>query len=171
MTPSRANSRRRGFSLLEVLMTMTIIAMVAVIILPEVSDDARLRIMAASAILTSDIEYAQVCTITYPDDPVVVRFDNDGLTYWLAPAATPDVPIAREDTGEPYLVTLGGGRAASADGASFEVTDLAADTITFNAYGGLEDFDSSPSIDLKCGDVTVTLLIAPTTGTVTETDG
>ena len=52
--------------------------------MPAFQEDNRLRLTAASAILASDIEYAQVLNIAHPDEPVVVVFDADGATYWLA---------------------------------------------------------------------------------------
>ena len=160
-----------AFTLVEMLVTITIIAIVAAIVAPVFSDDDRLHAMAASSVLSSDIELAQVMTISYPQDPVVVRFDAPNHTYWLAYAATPQTPLPREDTGEPYSVTFGQGRASTAMGAQIALDAVAGDTLQFNAQGGLVDFSASPLIQLTRGGSAITLSIAPTTGTITEITG
>ena len=162
---------RGGFTLIEMLVTITIIAVVAAIVAPVFSDDDRLHAMAAASVLSSDIELAQVMTISYPQDPVVVRFDAPNRTYWLAYAATPETPLSREDTAEPYLVTFGEGRASTAFGAQIALDGVASDTLKFNAQGGLVDFTASPLIELTRGESAITLAIAPTTGTITEMNG
>lgn len=161
----------RAFTLFEVLMTITIIAIVAMIVAPSFSDDTILRLRAASSLLRSDIEMAQVMTIAYPDDPVIVRFNPDNDQYWLAPASAPDTPLTRPDTGDPYLVVFGSGRASSATGVTFSLIDVDSNTLTFNPQGGLEDFTASPTITLVLGKRTIDLDIAPSTGTISETEG
>ena len=109
-------SRRCGFTLIEMLMTITIVAVLAAVVLPQLTDDGRLRLSAASSVLISDIELAQMMTITHPDRPVLVWFDTQD-TYWLAYADTPKEPILRPGTTAPYVVQLGKGRMFSAAGS------------------------------------------------------
>src|SRR5688572_18314175 len=92
---------QRAFTLLEMLVTMVIAATVAAIVAPMFSDDSRLRVMAASSIVASDIELAQVMTISRPDKPVVVSFDADGATYWLAYASSPGTALTLAGTTVP----------------------------------------------------------------------
>jgi hypothetical protein len=153
------------------LITITIIATIAMIVAPTLTDDTKLRLMAGSGVLISDIELAQVMTISHPDDPVVVRFDPGNDQYWLAYADTPDTPMARADTGAPYLVEMGKDRMQTAGSADLTVVDLTADTLEFNAQGGLEDFSSAPQITLALDGEWVRLDVAPTTGSITETFG
>ncbi len=75
MTQAGSHSSR-GFTLIELLMTMTIIAVLAAVVLPKFTDSGRLRVSAASSVLTSDIQLAQVMTISHPDRPVVVYFET-----------------------------------------------------------------------------------------------
>lgn len=161
----------RGFTLFELLVTLTLIAIVAGLVIPMIGDNDRLRLMAAASVMTSDIELAQVMTIADPDQPVIVRFDPDNNRYWLALADTPDTPIPREDTGADYLVVLGQGRAGSATGVTFTVSGMTADTLVFGAQGGLTDFTATPAITLASGDDTIELSITASTGTIVQTDG
>jgi len=163
--------RWRGFTLLEMLITITILAVVASVVTPMFSDDNRLRLMAASSVISSDIELAQVMTISYPDQPVVVRFDAGKQMYWLAYAADSETPIVRETTGEPYVVVIGQGRASTAQNVSLKIADMTNDGLTFAASGGLVDFATTPMIELSRNGAAVTLTISPNTGTITEHDG
>jgi|SoiMetStandDraft_5_1073268.scaffolds.fasta_scaffold31755_2 prepilin-type N-terminal cleavage/methylation domain-containing protein len=161
--------RRRGaFTLIEVLVALTLVAAIAAVVAPMFSDDSRLRVMAASGIIRSDIELAQVMTISHPDNPVVVCFDPDNATYWLAYATDPTTPLPREDTGEPYQVTLGVDRARSAAGVSLAVEQMTSNRIEFAAHGGLTTFTTTPLIKIICGAQGIQLSIKPATGTVTE---
>ncbi len=160
-----------GFTLIDLLVTITIIAVVAAIVVPALMDQDRSRLMAGAVLLASDLELAQVMTISNPRQPVVVRFKPAEAKYWLAYAATPCVPIPRNESGEPYLVIFGQGRASTAAGVSMSVDQIAGDTLTFLPQGGLADFTAQPTITLTIDERWVTLAIAPTTGTISETAG
>jgi len=159
---------RRAFTLLEMLVTISIIGVAAALVIPAFNDDARLRVMAASSVLTSDIELAQVLNISYPKDPVVVRFEPDQQRYWLAYADEPDTPLVRESNGQPYLVKFGVGRAITASDVTFTVDQMTDNTLAFNAQGGLTNYQTTPVIQLSRAGVGIELSIAPTTGTVKE---
>jgi len=171
MEANQPSQRHRGFTLLEMLVTITILAFVASVVTPMFSDDNRLRLMAASSVIASDIELAQVMTISYPDQPVVVRFDADKQMYWLAYAADTETPIVRETTGEPYVVVIGQGRASTAQSVSLAIADMTGDNVAFAASGGLVDFTTTPKIELSRNGAAITLVISPHTGTITERDG
>lgn len=167
--PARPASLR-AMTLLEMLLTVAVLSMLTVMVTPMFSDDSRLRVLAASQILSSDIELAQVMTISMPNEPIVVRFDPDGKTYWLALEIDPETPILREDTGEPYVVEFGAGRARSALGVTFALEDMTNSMLAFDATGALIDFTLTPLIHLNCADHGVTLMIKPMTGTIVEMD-
>lgn len=161
---------RCAFTLLEMLVVLTIVVAVAAMAAPMFSDDSRLRVMAASSVLASDIELAQVMTISYPQTPVVVRFDPANNRYWLAYASDPVTPLPREDTGEPYEVALGTGRARAAAGVSMSVDGLPSDTLAFAAHGGLTDFTVAPLIRFTHGDCGIQLAISANTGSIVESE-
>ena len=164
-------SSRHAFTLFELLVTIAIIAVTAVLVAPALRGDEQFRLLAAASILRSDIELAQVMSISAPEDPVVVRFDPANDRYWLALTSAPEVPILRADTEEPYVVTFGIGRAASALGVTYTVVDVTGNVLEFNPQGGLTDFQAEPRVTLNSDDRWIRLDIAPTTGTITETAG
>jgi prepilin-type N-terminal cleavage/methylation domain-containing protein len=167
---TRGSRPSRAFTLLELVVVMVIVATVASMVLPTMSDDRRLRLIAASSLISSDIELAQVMTISHPDEPIVVRFDPSASTYWLALEATPDTPISRDDNGQPYTVTFGSGRAGGAAGVTFTIDEMDDNTLGFNAQGGVADFMSEPKVLLDADGLQVQLAISAMTATITETD-
>ena len=165
---ARSNPARCGFTLIDLMMTITIIIVAGALVLPKLSDNTQLRLMAAASILTSDIELAQVMTISHPADAVVVRFDPDNDQYWLAYADVPDTPIPRSDNGRPYLIVFGQDRARSAVGVSLSLTEVSNDTLAFDAQGGVADISAEPVIRLSLGARFIDLQIASTTGPITQ---
>ncbi len=159
---------RRGFTLFEMIVTVGIVAVAAALVIPMSPDDSQFKLRAASSLIISDIELTQTMTMAHPGNPVFVQFDVANEQYYLAHSDAPGTPLIRDDTGEPYLVKMGTGRAAVTDGVTLKVTDMAADVLLFNAQGGVFDITSEPSVILECGEESVTLHIATTTGTVTE---
>lgn len=163
-----ATQSRRGFTYIELMVTLTIIAVLTMVVLPSFRDNDRMRLMAGSQLLIADIETAQVMTIAVPDDPVVVRLDPDNNRYWLAYADDPETPITHASSGDPYLVTFGEGRASTASGVVLAVKDCPQNTIIFDSNGGLVDFTIAPTLTVSLGDDSIEIMVAPTTGTIFE---
>ncbi|MHC4416397.1 MAG: pilus assembly FimT family protein [Planctomycetota bacterium] len=167
----RLRRQGSGFTLIDLLLAITILVLAAAVVLPEFSNDAHIRLMAASRVLTSDIELAQVMTISDPEQPVVVRFEPANAKYWLAYADTPDTAIQLPGGAEPYEIVLGEGRARGAVGVSISLVDIDGDILAFNPQGGIEDLTAQPQITLGLGSRWIRLTLASTTGTITETAG
>lgn len=175
MNDTRGHLRfHHGFTLFELLITVAVLAIIVAVILPRATDDDRLRIRVASNLIMADIELAQAMTISSPKDPVVVRFDAPNNRYWLAYATDPLTPITRAGTNEPYIVTMGAGRAVGAQGVSFTLGGMPQSTLAFNAHGGLSDFNAEPDIILEAANGNkanrVRVSIAATTGRLYESD-
>jgi prepilin-type N-terminal cleavage/methylation domain-containing protein len=171
MRESPSTLRGSAFTLVEMLVTIAILALVAATVAPMFSDERGLRVVAAARILSSDIELAQVLTISRPAEPVVVRFDAATSTYWLAYAYDTETPLPRPDNGEPYLVEFGVGRARSAMDVLMALDGVTSDMIEFESSGALVDFATTPMIELSSGPSAVTLSISPMTGSILEQQG
>jgi len=169
--PRYARTATRGFTLLEMLLTVSILATLTALAVPLMADSDRVRVRAAVDVLISDLELAQIMNISFPADPVVVRFDPAGSRYWIADADTPNTPINREDTGEPYLVELGVGRAAMAEGVTLQIADMSGNQVVFNSQGGLNNFSAAPIMTLSIEGESISISIAATTGSIFETTG
>jgi prepilin-type N-terminal cleavage/methylation domain-containing protein len=163
---------RRAFTLLELLVAIAILSLLVAAIVPAMSDDSDVRLRSTAAVVISDIEYAQVMTISDPREPVMVVFDPRDATYWLAFESDPAQPIARPGSGEPYEVTFGHGRAWAAEGVILSVANMPGNTLRFNAQAGLKDFTSAPAIRLEIAggrsNSRIDINIAPITGRITE---
>jgi prepilin-type N-terminal cleavage/methylation domain-containing protein len=159
---------RRGFTLIDLMVTLTVIVIVAALVVPRLQDDTRLRLIGASRMVASDIELAQLMTIANPQDATVVRFQNGTGEYWLASASAPDDPIDRAGVPDGYRVIFGQGDASHAAGVTMVAANIANNTLTFNAQGGIEDLTSEPAVTLMLDSRWIKLYIAPTTGVITE---
>jgi type II secretory pathway pseudopilin PulG len=162
---------RPGFTLFDLMITITVMIIMAAVLIPHLQDNTQLRIIAASRLLSSDIEVAQVMTIGNPQEPIVVRLSPDDHEYWLATAADPETPIKRPGSVEDYRVTFGKGRARSAAGVQIALVDLPHNALAFNAQGGVAELNTQPEIKLLLGTRWIKLGIAPITGSISETDG
>ena len=155
---------RRGFSLPELMIVLMILCIGGMLVLPTAGPTATIRADAAARILRSDLEYAQVRTIANPDQPIALVMDEAGTGWWLADSATPDVPITREGTQEPYRVVLGQGRAQAADGVEVEVEQLPDGTLQFDTLGGIEGLAVDPTYNFRCENAQVQLSVRAGTG-------
>ncbi len=133
--------RRRGFTLIDLLITCAVIGIVLVAVVPSLNNDDGLRIVAAGNVLTADLEYAQSATLANPADPTVVRFQEKGSGYWLALASAPDVPIKRPGSDDDYLVEFGAGDASVLIGVTADASTVPDLTIAYDEFGRL----SAPS--------------------------
>ena len=153
------------------MVTLTIIAVMATLLIPKLQDQGRLRLIAGSRLLSSDIEMAQIMTISNPAGPIVIKFQPVTGTYWLASAADPDTPILRPGAVQQYRVEFGEGRGRTASGVTFGLTGVPNDILSFNEQGGMTDPTIQPEIKLIHESRWIKLSISTTTGSITETAG
>ena len=163
--PTSPHPRRRGTTLIDLLMTVAVIGIVVVAIAPTLAPEDPVRLVAAGTLLVSDIEYAQSATLAQPADPTVIRFDDKGAGYWLARASDPDEPILRPGDDEEYRVTFGVGDAETLVGVSIDATQIPDLTITFDAFGRLTTLQNQ-TLDILNETGTMTITVTATTGSV-----
>lgn len=142
--PTRQPARTtRGFTLINLMVSIAVMALVAGIVLITLEPDDRARALGAAQMVAADIEYAQSLSLANPADPAVVRIDaaNDG--YWIALVSAPDDPVLKPN-GLPYIVILGEGDAASFSGVDLAVVSGATDSrVEFDAFGRLSDLQDA----------------------------
>jgi prepilin-type N-terminal cleavage/methylation domain-containing protein len=155
---------RRAFSLPELMIVLLILCIGGMLIIPTAAPTATIRADAAARILRADLEYAQVRTISNPDQPVALVVDDTGTGWWLADPESPTVPIIREGTDEPYRVILGEGRAQAAGGVAVDVEQLPDGTLQFDTLGGIEGLAVDPKYSFRCEDAEVQLSVRAGTG-------
>ncbi len=155
----------RGFTLINLIVSIAIIAVLAGVVVVTLEPNERARVLGATQMLASDLEYAQALSLAEPSDPVVVRFDAVNNGYWLERVSTPDTPIMRPN-GTPYLIVFG-----QADAAPYAGVDLA---ISSGATNGRMEFDgfgrlvelTDAVLALAIADDTMELTASSTTGFV-----
>jgi len=136
--------RRRAFTLLELLIAVTILAILSAMAVSGLTPNDGARLSGAAALIASDLEFAQSLSIANPDDLAAVRFNPDavgGATYWVALASDPSTPIDRPETEEPYLVQFGQGDAAQLTGVNLALTGATDQTLVFDQFGRLTTTD------------------------------
>lgn len=163
------SNAHRAFTLIELMVVVTIAAVLATMVLPMMRNDDRLSLVATSSLVTSDIEFAQSLSISNPSRPAAIKFTPMTSSYHIAYADDLDTPMTRSDTGAAYAVTFGQGRATSAKGVTMRVDHTTNNTIIFESHGGLTDFSETPIVTLRSGDKWIKLTIEPTTGSISET--
>jgi Tfp pilus assembly protein FimT len=127
------HTTRKAFTLIDLSISMAIIAIAVVIVIPTASPTERLQLVGATNTLIADIEFAQSEALANPSDPAVVRFDFDNDSYWIARESDPDTPIIHPINAKPYLRQLNDQTAAVLD----ITLPSGGNTIAFNDFGSL----------------------------------
>lgn len=131
-----SNPRSRAFTLVEILITIVVMAIVVAVAIPSLSSDDGARLHGAVNMVASDIEYAQSVGLADPNDPGVFKASADGTGYWVATSSDPDAPILSQYSNEPRSITFGVGAAAQLVGVTISVAE-ASDEVQFDGFGRL----------------------------------
>ena len=165
ISPAPSAPHRGGFTLVNLAVSVAVIAVLAGMVMVSLEPDERARVLGATQLLAADIEYAQALSLAEPGDPVIVRLDpvNDG--YWLERTSTPNTPISRSN-GTAFIVIFGEGDAAPFVGVDLAVSSGATDnSVVFDGFGRLTEL-SDAVLAVALADNTMKLTTSSTTGFV-----
>ena len=161
---SRTPAGPAGFTLIEMLTVVLVLAIVAALAVPMMGNTAVNKLQGAASMLVADLAFAQVESVTHGDDPRLVVFDNPNDAYHIAATSDPATPITNPIAGGPYRVTCGQGTASSLTNVTIDSYSLNGDNqLGFGIYGGL-DQPTAATITLGCEGLTVTITADPNTG-------
>jgi prepilin-type N-terminal cleavage/methylation domain-containing protein len=154
-----------GFTIIELTLSLAILSILAALAVPMFGDDNKLQTEVTRRLLTSDLEYAQILAISYPEEEIalVVTAENNG--WYIANTDSPDVPLIDDVTQEPLSLLLGEGSAACAETVTLS-TNTDNQMVVFDQNGGLKDFTQPVDITINCKETSVVIQINPMTGTI-----
>lgn len=134
LSPGRAH---RGVTLIEILTTLTLVAVIGLLAFPGQSQVSASRCRNAARLLVSDLEYAQMCSFGNGANPCMVVVDTEESAYFLARIAEPESAILDPGSGASYRTEYGFGRASAMAGVTIESIDAPGGVIEFDALGAL----------------------------------
>ena len=160
-SPGPAPGGAVGFTLVEVMLVVVILAIFAAAAIPYFAGTSSFQAMSAARRIASDLEYAQNLALT-TQEAVTATFASATETYALSNASVTLIhPITKADFSVDF---------ASEDG--FNQLDIASanfngtEAVTFDALGSP---DNSGRITLVAGAHTYWVDVAPATGKITVT--
>ncbi len=180
--PRRLVGGRRGFTLIEIMAVVIIMAGMYVLLLPQAASRDDLKLASAARVMVADLLYAQnraisTQTTQFVSFTVASSGTNGGYTIYDAqPFVT---PITNPLTQKPYTVTPGSGSASQLGSiivASLNFGVVANTVLAFNELG--QPLACAPagtpvaitataSITMQCGTQTMTVSVEPDTGNIT----
>ncbi len=156
-------------TLVELMLIVATVAIVAALVVPAIGQTDTMRLRQAAALLAADLEYAQLESITHPDDPRLVVFEPDEHRYHLAAGSNPDQPLKHPGDGSAYRTTFGMGRAGELAGVNIALANKGTNRIAFGPWGQL-DQSNDATVILTTDDHSVTLTVDPATGQTAVAD-
>ncbi|MCD4824139.1 MAG: GspH/FimT family pseudopilin [Phycisphaerae bacterium] len=162
-------SRRGGFSLIEVIVVVILIAILATLVIPMMgTDDSAAR--GAALMVSSNLEYAR-SEATRRQASITVTFNTGAGTFTLSDAA--GVALTNPGTGQDYIVNLPDEMGKdSLQILSADFGGTTSNSITFTSIGEPVQTGSAipvgtDGVVIKCGDSQYRVKVKPITGLVT----
>ena len=161
---TRRPHRLRAFTLVEVLVVVSVIAIASAIVVPIIGDRGQWGIQAASRIVITDILYAQNEAIAHQKNRRIV-FDRDNNRYSLTDELGTVLTVSWKGGSDApnYIVEFSNDRRF----AGVTITDVQFgddQTVIFDALGTP---DTGGFVELTAGQTVYRVSVAPITGRVT----
>ena len=156
---------RRGMSLLELSITMVVLAIVAAVVLPVLDNGNGSRIAAAMILLRDDLEQARYRTVANPEQARALLLDEDGRGWRVVDPTQPSRTLQRDD-GSDWLVRAGEGRGAGMSDVELQLDGVDGLLLEFDQSGALLDRSAMPLFTVSCGQQQQVLRIGAVTGIV-----
>ena len=163
---------RHGFTMIELIVVLAIIAIAAAIVVPIASSAGSMQLRAAVTMVAADLEYAKSMSISRGQRYSVV-FDEANESYQITNEAGATISHPIKGPSSLYAVDFRNDSRLSAVeivGASFD----GASTVSFDYLGIPYSVTASPAallnpgvITLRAGGVTRTVRVEPVTGYIT----
>jgi prepilin-type N-terminal cleavage/methylation domain-containing protein len=139
---------RRGFTLLELLIVVLIVATLAAVSMDLFRIHEEERLQGAARLFRSDVEWARSATLSDPGDPAAIHLMTDGSGWYVARDSAPLVALTGSDGAEIRRV-MGTDLGALTEGISISPGTAGANRIEFDPFGGLRTGPNSVSLHLQ----------------------
>ena len=152
-----SSTMKKGFTLIEIIIVVTILAIAAMTTIPMMSSAASVQIRAASNIIAADLEYARSMAISRGQEYSIV-FDPGAESYCIKDQGGTVIehPVKKGFDYEINFSTDG-----RLDKVGIDNTTLPANSVTFDPLGSP---DNGGTIALIAGSSTVDITVEPVTG-------
>ena len=165
--PGRVRNRRPALTLVEIAVTVTCMAIAAVIVIPAISDRSGERLRGAAQVFIADLEFAQSQSMSHGDNPRVIAIESDNAGYRIATKSDPATAVKDPATAGPYVRRFGAAGAAALGGVRVKAHTFGSDNRLGLGVLGQLDQTTAAAITFECGSRSIVVTIDPTTGEAT----
>ena len=149
--------RCSGFTVLEILIVVVILAIASVMVVPMMSSASSIQIRSAANIIAADLEYAKSLAISRGQN-FSIEFDTGAESYSLLDQD--DVVISHPiRKGHNYIIDFRND--SRLDKVNIASVSFADSKVTFDCLGSP---DNGGTISLAAGGTTITIRVVPITG-------
>ena len=159
---------RHGFTMIELLVVVAILAIAAAIVVPMASSAGSMQLRAAVNMVAADLEYAKSMSISRGQRYAVVFDKTAGIYYQYRVVDQSENPVPHPITKRPeYVVSFAGdarlGQVIIA-GVNFNGTDKVSFDSLGSPFDGIGANLNTGVITLQAGGITRTVNVEPVTG-------